>query len=304
MATQQLDARRVAARRMTPSRVISSYLGVDGDNRTLNSGRLLIRLKPKAERDAIASPRSLRRLQDAAKPMRGRLAVSPAGAGSHHRRRRRPRRISFRAAGRQCRRARRLRAAACRRLSGAAAISRRLEQRAQTAAARCYVEIDRDSAARYGSDRRDDRQHPLRRFRPADRLDDLHPDQSVSRHPRSGRASRSRARDAGRLRVPTQWRAEMPLASLVTVREIAAPLSIDHLAQFPATTISFNLAPGYSLGAAMEALAAAQARARNAGERHHRLSRRDAGLQRVLGQHAAAHPRRDRHRLYRARRSL
>ncbi|MEA5670863.1 MdtB/MuxB family multidrug efflux RND transporter permease subunit [Pseudomonas sp. MH2] len=34
---------------------LSSYIGVDGDNATLNSGRLLINLKPHAERDVTAS---------------------------------------------------------------------------------------------------------------------------------------------------------------------------------------------------------------------------------------------------------
>ena len=38
----------------------------------------------------------------------------------------------------------------------------------------------------------------------------------------------------------------------------AGPLVIDHLGQFPATTISFNLAPGYSLGAAVAAIQQAE----------------------------------------------
>ena len=41
---------------------------------------------------------------------------------------------------------------------------------------------------------------------------------------------------------------------MTTLHERAAPLSINHLAQFPATTVSFNLAPGDSLGAAVEAI--------------------------------------------------
>ncbi len=47
---------------------------------------------------------------------------------------------------------------------------------------------------------------------------------------------------------------QLPLNTVTTLHERAAPLSIDHLAQFPATTISFNLAPGYSLGQAVEAI--------------------------------------------------
>jgi len=47
---------------------------------------------------------------------------------------------------------------------------------------------------------------------------------------------------------------QLPLNTVTTLHERAAPLSINHLGQFPATTISFNLAPGYSLGEAVEAI--------------------------------------------------
>jgi multidrug efflux pump len=42
------------------------------------------------------------------------------------------------------------------------------------------------------------------------------------------------------------------------VREGTAPLAINHLAQFPAATISFNLAPGTSLGEAVDLINAAR----------------------------------------------
>ncbi len=47
---------------------------------------------------------------------------------------------------------------------------------------------------------------------------------------------------------------QLPLNTVTTLHERAAPLSINHLGQFPATTVSFNLAPGYSLGAAVETI--------------------------------------------------
>ena len=47
---------------------------------------------------------------------------------------------------------------------------------------------------------------------------------------------------------------EVPLSALVKVSERTAPLSIDHLGQFPATTVSFNLAPGAALGSAVDAI--------------------------------------------------
>jgi multidrug efflux pump len=44
---------------------------------------------------------------------------------------------------------------------------------------------------------------------------------------------------------------QVPLSAIVTVTTRKSPLQIGHLGQFPATTISFNLAPGASLGAAV-----------------------------------------------------
>ncbi|PYN07719.1 MAG: acriflavine resistance protein B [Candidatus Rokuibacteriota bacterium] len=48
--------------------------------------------------------------------------------------------------------------------------------------------------------------------------------------------------------------AQVPLATVASVEERAAPLMIAHQGQFPAVTISFNLAPGASLGDAVDAI--------------------------------------------------
>ncbi len=47
---------------------------------------------------------------------------------------------------------------------------------------------------------------------------------------------------------------QVPLSSIAHVVEQAAPLAINHIAQFPAATVSFNLAPGASLGDAVAAV--------------------------------------------------
>ena len=47
---------------------------------------------------------------------------------------------------------------------------------------------------------------------------------------------------------------EVPLSAIATFTERRAPLTINHLAQFPAATISFNLAPSASLGDAVVAI--------------------------------------------------
>ncbi len=45
---------------------------------------------------------------------------------------------------------------------------------------------------------------------------------------------------------------EVPLSTFVKIARTNTPLSIDHLGQFPASTISFNLGPGASLGDAVK----------------------------------------------------
>ena len=52
--------------------------------------------------------------------------------------------------------------------------------------------------------------------------------------------------------------AEVPLVSLATVKRGTAPLSIAHQQQFPAATLSFDLADGTSLGEAVAAIGRAQ----------------------------------------------
>jgi multidrug efflux pump len=51
---------------------------------------------------------------------------------------------------------------------------------------------------------------------------------------------------------------QVPLTAIAKISERATPLVINHVGQFPAATISFNLAPGASLGAAVTAIQKAQ----------------------------------------------
>ena len=51
---------------------------------------------------------------------------------------------------------------------------------------------------------------------------------------------------------------QVPLSSIASFEERPAPLRLDRRGQFPATTISFNLAPGAALGHAVDAIVAAQ----------------------------------------------
>ncbi len=51
----------------------------------------------------------------------------------------------------------------------------------------------------------------------------------------------------------------VPLTVMAKMRQETAPLQVSHLGQFPAATVSFNLAPGASLGGAVTAIKKAQA---------------------------------------------
>jgi multidrug efflux pump len=236
---------------------ISSFLGVDGVNRTINSGRLLIKLKPKGARANSISVVT-RRLQDVAKTdASGALYLQPAqdlaidagvARGEYH--------FALQDAN----------------PAGLADYSRKLVDKlstlpefrdvsrsAQDGGRALFVEIDRDAAARYG----------ISVAAIDNILYDAFGQRIVSTMFTQTNQYRvileAAARDQSgvdalnALRIPANGGQETPLAAIVKIKEVAAPLLIDHLAQFPATTISFDLAQGVSLGAAMAALERAQA---------------------------------------------
>jgi multidrug efflux pump len=68
-----------------------------------------------------------------------------------------------------------------------------------------------------------------------------------------GRAARENPSSLDKLYVRGSQGA-VPLSSFVRVEMRQAPLAIDHEGQFPSVTISFNTAPGVSLGAAVDAI--------------------------------------------------
>jgi multidrug efflux pump len=64
----------------------------------------------------------------------------------------------------------------------------------------------------------------------------------------------------GALYLPTQTGStgQVPLSGIATIKVVKSPLVISHFAQFPAVTVSFNLAKGASLSAAVKQIEAAQ----------------------------------------------
>ena len=98
-------------------------------------------------------------------------------------------------------------------------------------------------------------------LRPAHHLDDLHPDEPVSRHPRCRPDDDAVAELAELIYLPpsASTTGQVPLEAIAKLVVKPSPLQISHLKQFPVTTISFNLAPGASLGGAVDAIDAALA---------------------------------------------
>jgi multidrug efflux pump len=62
-----------------------------------------------------------------------------------------------------------------------------------------------------------------------------------------------------RIRLPGSTGGQVPLSEVASVRESTAPLVINRQGQFPAATVSFDVAPGHSLGDAVEAVNAVKA---------------------------------------------
>jgi multidrug efflux pump len=62
----------------------------------------------------------------------------------------------------------------------------------------------------------------------------------------------------GDIHLPSAGGGQVPLSAIAHVEPKPVALEIDHLGQFPAAMISFDVAPGYSLGAAVDAVRAAE----------------------------------------------
>jgi multidrug efflux pump len=58
--------------------------------------------------------------------------------------------------------------------------------------------------------------------------------------------------------LPSAGGGQVPLSAIAHIEERPVALSIDHVAQFPSATFSFDVAPGYSLGTAVDAINGAE----------------------------------------------
>ncbi len=231
---------------------LSSFIGVDGNNVTLNSGRVLINLKPRDERSAnVAS--IIRRLRDETARVPGiTLYMQPVqDLTLDNTISRTEYQFTLESADPVALSTwtPKLLTALRARPELADVVSN--EEDDGLAA---YVSIDRDSAARLG----------ISVGTVDNALYDAFGQRIVSTiftqsnqyrvimeaDPATYRSVDSLAS----IYVPTAGGGQVPLSAIVNVDVETRPLLINHLAQFPATTVSFNLAPDASLGAAVTAI--------------------------------------------------
>jgi len=252
---------------------LSSFIGIDGVNATVNSGRMLIKLKPLDER-GVAIGAVVRRLQERLTAVEGvTLSLQPVQDLSVESRVSRTQyqcTLESPDAGELAEWAPQFVA----RLQGLPELAD-VSSDQQEGGLQARLVIDRDSAARLGItpqmiddalyDAYGQRQisilftqlnqyrvvlevEPAFRSSPQD-LGTLSVQSAAVRGDRPGG-------DAG---AATVGRGRVPLAALTRLEERTAPLAINHQGRFPAVTVSFNLAEATSLGTALAAVERARA---------------------------------------------
>ena len=235
---------------------LSSFIGVDGTNATLNSGRMLINLKPKGVRN-IDTADVVRRLQDSLAKVQGmEMFMQPVQDLT----------IETRVSNTQYQFS--LEDANPDELAQwAPKLLERLRKLpelvdvasdVQNQGLQAYVEIDRDTASRLGVTPAAIDNTLYNAF--GQRLiSTIFTQSSLYRVVLEVKPEYQRGPEAlNDIYLVSLSGNQIPLSSIARISERATPLSVNHIDQFPAATISFNLAPGFSLGEAVKAIHAAE----------------------------------------------
>ncbi len=234
---------------------LSSFIGVDGANTTLNTGRMLINLKPKEERDADSRDiaRVIRRITEASQSVGGiRLYLQPVQDLS----------IEDRISKTQYQyllsspNSDDLQWGAMRLLERLRALPvlQDVASDLQNQGLQAYVEIDRAAAGRLGISVAAIDNALYNAF--GQRLISTIFTQS-NQYRVVLEIAAANGQGLAPLRglyLPTPSGVQIPLTSVARVVERPMALSINHVGQMPAVTISFNTAPGVSLGEAVQAI--------------------------------------------------
>ncbi|MCS4510231.1 efflux RND transporter permease subunit [Xylophilus ampelinus] len=230
---------------------VSSFIGVDGANTTLNTGRLLIDLQPKARRGPVAEV--LRRLSDAARDVPGiALYAQPVQDLTIEDRVARTQ-YQFLLSSPDMAQLQTTTAQLLERLRGLPQLAD-VASDLQNDGLQAYVEIDRAQAGRLGVTVAGIDTALYDAF--GQRLISTIFTQSNQYRVVLEVAPRYKlGPDAlGAIYVPSSLGAPVPLSSVARVTERPTALAVNHVGQLPAATLSFNTAPGVSLGQAVEAI--------------------------------------------------
>ena len=234
---------------------LSSFIGVDGTNMTLNSGRLLINLKPKAERGPqavtiarlIADAREVTGIQLYLQPVQDLTIEDRISRTQYQFMLSSPDSDALAAAAKSV----------IAKLHESPLVTDVASDQ-QDEGLQAFVDIDRDAAGRLG----------VTIAQIDNALYDAFGQRLISTIFTQSNQYRvvlevpPKARlgpDAlAALYVPSATNLQVPLSSVARVVERPASLAINHVGQLPAVTVSFNPAPGVSLGEAVEAVKKAE----------------------------------------------
>ncbi|WP_347322168.1 MdtB/MuxB family multidrug efflux RND transporter permease subunit, partial [Ralstonia pseudosolanacearum] len=264
-ATQSISFPAMAERQQKLAEVIlkdpaveslSSFIGVDGTNTTLNSGRMLINLKPKDARDADATE-IIQRLQPELAKVGGiSLFMQPVQDLTIEDRVSRTQ-YQFTVEDPDPNNLSKWVPRLVERLQQTGEL-RDVASDLQDNGLRAYVQIDRDKAAVYG----------VTTAAVDSALYSAYGQRLISTIFTQSNQYRVVLEAAPQLqkgpqslydlRVASTGGQQVPLGAFATVVEQPGSLVVNHQGQFPSATISFNLARGASLGAAVDAINAAE----------------------------------------------
>ena len=235
---------------------LSSFIGVDGNNTTLNSGRFSIHLKPHAERSASATE-IIRRLQERIANVPGiALYLQPVQDLTIEDRISRTQ-YQFTVTSPDSKLLSEWVPRLVERLQAEAPLAD-VASDLQDSGLQAYLDIDRDAASRLGVSiaaidsalySAFGQRQVSTIFTQANQYRvvlEVHPD--FQQGPQA----------LARIHVPGADGAQVPIAAIAKISERPTPLVVTHVGQFPAVTISFNLAEGASLGEAVGAIDAVE----------------------------------------------
>ena len=236
---------------------LSSFIGIDAMNTTLNTGRLLINLKPWSERSAPLAD-VMARLDERARQVHGiSLFLQPVQELNIEDRVSRGQ-YQFTLTSPDSALLAQWSQALMQRLAQSPALAE-VSSDLQGNGRQAYLQVSRDTAARLGVTMDDVVQALYNAFGQR-QVATLFTQSNQYRVVLEVDRKLALSPDAlERIHLQTEDGQAIPLSALATVSERAVPLAINHLSQFPAVNLSFNLPPGGSLGEAIAAIDAAKA---------------------------------------------